>query len=304
LFGVCIIQIKPQLEKLLNLPDDSLTKEIKLTQDLMELFIKYQIPSDLISFGGKPDVAGSQKLADVKKHVTAMQAMIQLSRDKELKEQREVTAYAILDSGSTSGAAYRSYGRLIRPILPMPRRKAVVSIGSAAAFAEPSDKTAAGEEEDYTSFGDSLDRKFEILDEDHALRPTILGIGTTWNKRSQKALLASPTEETMVQSHQISEKIRAFDLLDSLTRTGALSCDYADFHVIMAATHCFEHGLMETLVKDNINPIEKVERSTLIVATTVQNRPAIELVKPEHVERVSTYSPSLFAAVPPRAIKN
>merc|ERR1719456_704588 len=44
LFGVLVVQIKPQLEKLLNLPEDSLTKEIKLTQDLMQLFIKYQIP--------------------------------------------------------------------------------------------------------------------------------------------------------------------------------------------------------------------------------------------------------------------
>ncbi|CAE7292036.1 unnamed protein product, partial [Symbiodinium necroappetens] len=50
LFAVLVVQIKPQLEKLLNLADDSLTKEIKLTQDLMQLFIKYQIPSDLLSF--------------------------------------------------------------------------------------------------------------------------------------------------------------------------------------------------------------------------------------------------------------
>src|SRR5690242_12719707 len=34
LFGVCVIQIKPALEKVLNLPDDALTKEIALTQDL------------------------------------------------------------------------------------------------------------------------------------------------------------------------------------------------------------------------------------------------------------------------------
>lgn len=32
LFGVCVVQIKPQLEKVLRLPDDSLTKEIQLTQ--------------------------------------------------------------------------------------------------------------------------------------------------------------------------------------------------------------------------------------------------------------------------------
>merc|ERR1719401_358796 len=52
LFGVLVIQVKPQLEKVLNLAEDSLTKEIKLTQDLMQLFTKYQIPSDLLSFDG------------------------------------------------------------------------------------------------------------------------------------------------------------------------------------------------------------------------------------------------------------
>ena len=43
LFGVCIIQIKPQMEKVLNLPDGALTKEIQLTQDLMQMFIEYQV---------------------------------------------------------------------------------------------------------------------------------------------------------------------------------------------------------------------------------------------------------------------
>jgi hypothetical protein len=52
LFGICVIQIKPQLEKALNLSRDSLTKEIELTQDLMQMFTTYQIPSDLLSFEG------------------------------------------------------------------------------------------------------------------------------------------------------------------------------------------------------------------------------------------------------------
>ena len=51
LFGVCVIQIRPQLERLLGLPPESLTKEIKLTQDLLELFVKYHIPSDLLTAG-------------------------------------------------------------------------------------------------------------------------------------------------------------------------------------------------------------------------------------------------------------
>ena len=32
LFGVLVIQVRPALERVLNLPDDSLTREIKLTQ--------------------------------------------------------------------------------------------------------------------------------------------------------------------------------------------------------------------------------------------------------------------------------
>ena len=41
LFAVAVVQIKPQLERLLNLPNDALTKEVKLCQDLMSLFIEY-----------------------------------------------------------------------------------------------------------------------------------------------------------------------------------------------------------------------------------------------------------------------
>jgi hypothetical protein len=43
LLGVLVLHIKPQLEVLLNLPPDALTKEIALTQDLMDMFIKYQV---------------------------------------------------------------------------------------------------------------------------------------------------------------------------------------------------------------------------------------------------------------------
>ena len=47
IFGVCVIPIKPQLEFVLG--PNSLTKEIKLTQELMELFCEYQIPCDVLS---------------------------------------------------------------------------------------------------------------------------------------------------------------------------------------------------------------------------------------------------------------
>ena len=49
-------QMKAQLERLLRLPPESLTKEIRLTQDLTELFLHCQIPADLLTAG--PILAG------------------------------------------------------------------------------------------------------------------------------------------------------------------------------------------------------------------------------------------------------
>ena len=87
-FGVCVIQLKPQLEKLLGLPDGSLTKEIQLTQDLLSLFVDYQVPSDLLSFDGSPELDVSQKLIAVKSHVKAVMDMVENTKQRQLEEER------------------------------------------------------------------------------------------------------------------------------------------------------------------------------------------------------------------------
>jgi hypothetical protein len=46
-----------------------------------------------------------------------------------------------------------------------------------------------------------------------------------------------------------------------------------------------------------MNPIEKVERSTLIVASTIHQQPAEDLIRPEVLETVALYSPLLFGKV-------
>ena len=81
------------MEKLLRLPPDSLTKEIKLTQDLLELFMDYQIPSDLLSYDGTPEVEPEEKLSKVRRYVEAMQSLIQGEKQKELDEARQREAY-------------------------------------------------------------------------------------------------------------------------------------------------------------------------------------------------------------------
>ncbi len=57
------LAITRQLERVLNLPPESLTKEIQLTQKLLDLFITYQIPSDLLSYDGDAAANGTAKVA-------------------------------------------------------------------------------------------------------------------------------------------------------------------------------------------------------------------------------------------------
>ena len=173
----------------------------------------------------------------------------------------------------------------------------VTPTSSPASGAPPSDGAGPpGASDDYTKLPAELDRKFEALDDDGALRPTIINPGEVWTRSSQKGLLTAPTQTTLRAAEQKAEKNRAFDLLDALTKSGALPVDQASLHVVLAATHCFDRTLVDTVIQGNVNPIEKVERSLLIVATTLHRRPAIDLLADDQRERFLTYSPRLGPA--------
>merc|ERR1712137_1308576 len=123
-------------------------------------------------------------------------------------------------------------------------------------------------------------------DTDAALHATILKTGETWRRKFQKALLATPTEEELETEQQDKEKNKAFDLLDAISRSGAMKIDCASFHVVVASTHCFDETLINTVIQENCNPIEKIERSALIVSSTIHEQPPEELIKPEHLDRI------------------
>ena len=84
------------------------------------------------------------------------------------------------------------------------------------------------------------------------------------------------------------------DLLDALTRSGTLAVDEASLHVVLAATHSFDKTLMATVVQDNVDPIEKLERSALILGAAVHSLPVEALVTPESLPRIKTFSPALL----------
>src|SRR6185312_8416603 len=118
--------------------------------------------------------------------------------------------------------------------------------------------------------------------EDGALRSTTITTGGTWNKKSQTSLLSSPMRTTLGVDEQTNARNEAYDLLDALTKSGALSLDHVSLHIVLATTHCFDQSLIDTVVIKNVNPIEKVERSFLLVATTIHDTSAESLIKQEH----------------------
>lgn len=99
----------------------------------------------------------------------------------------------------------------------------------------------------------------------------------------------------MREAEQKEAKNMAFDLLDALTRSGVLAVAEASLHVVLAATHCFDKTVVNAVVQDNVNPVEKVERSVLIVSSAISGKSVAELVKPDQLDRVLQYSPVLAA---------
>eukprot|EP01125_Pyxidicula_operculata_P007407 TRINITY_DN251_c0_g4_i1.p1 TRINITY_DN251_c0_g4~~TRINITY_DN251_c0_g4_i1.p1 ORF type:complete len:1123 (+),score=394.88 TRINITY_DN251_c0_g4_i1:223-3369(+) len=492
LFGVVTLQIKPQLEKLLKLPNGSLTKELKLMQDLLDLLITYQIPSDQLSYDGDEKANPVEKINQVKEYVKVMQEMIHGKKQDEIKEAILVEAFENpelinddivkecesesecddFDDDECEIEEERCYSAQIEceeamdinydlmeckssimlsddaPMMMMKEemveedlapvlkskaraapqkmskkrekeeevvekkkvkrdepkrekmadkkmsapkkdkekdapaeeksRKSVAAPKPAAKqqaqkkqeeqpqakqqppqqqqpqqpqqqqqqqpqqdqqqqeqkpaepkkddpkpednqpeIPEPKDDTEEVEEVedeedeeeeeeieeiDVTKIPSTLDKKFEELDEDAAVRPTIIHFSEEWTKKSQKSLLSKQETQVLLVEQQGEERKKAFDLLDALSRSGNLPFDQATLHVVVGATHCFAKSLLNTVIQDNMNPIEKLERSLLIMTSTITQEDPAKLIKEEQYARASLYCPAIFGLPKPERV--
>ena len=102
---------------------------------------------------------------------------------------------------------------------------------------------------DYTQLPGWLDANFDRFDEFNALRATTIKLGGVWSRRSQAGLLSKPVTARMAAEAQRKERSRAFDLLDALSKSGALALSSTELHVVVAATHCFDLDVMNTVVQ-------------------------------------------------------
>lgn len=160
---------------------------------------------------------------------------------------------------------------------------------------QPAELVDAQEEvEDYTKLPSKLDAAFDRLDEDHAVRPAIIKPGDKWQRARQKALILSkdkPKMERLSSEDLNKERNAVFDMLDALTRSGALPIENAAVHIVIGAIHSFDHTVMNTVVQRNMNPIESMERSSLIMASTLFQAPSVDaLVQASQVGRLREIS--------------
>jgi hypothetical protein len=365
-FGVCIIQIKPQLEKLLGLPNGALTKEIQLTQDLMSLFVDYQVPSDLMTFDGPAEYTLADKLEAVKEHVESIKTMIASSKESQLKNEimkagmrTEMSSGAPMTFGAPSTFGFRGEGsgahsslrsaahppgcgvlgqsfgaaaasstgatglfgsapapeqlegssersssrrRLVGGGGPAPPTPSADQLSSAPSTSAPALKKKGVQEkvksikvkeaapsqqvgidstsltvpsstisgaEDFTMIPKALDAKLEELELDLALRSTVIKASSNWTRTRQENFLTTPATLALTASDIATERKKALDLLDAISRSGTLAIDCSELHVFVAVSHCFDNDVLGTVVQDNINPIVKVERSSLLLASTI-----------------------------------
>lgn len=326
-FGICIIQIKPQLERLLSLPEGSLTKEIQLTQDLMSLFVDYQIPSDLLSFVGAADANVADKVFAVKGYVKAVMEVIESAKQKQLNDEKrkaemrenvngprqesrsERSAHATRNLNGASSMKFQASSMMMKMGDVQPLKMGEAGSDEARtrssppqdeAFADESDSSSdsasaskehqtkfdsssaskSSSAEDFTLIPKLLDAKLEQLDKDGALKSTILKAGREWTRSRQENLLVSPkvTHLNDATGGVDSEGKKTMDLLTAISRSGSLPIDASELHIVIAVTHGFDRQIMNTIIEDNVNPIEKVEKSLLLVASTIHNLPGSELL--------------------------
>jgi len=150
-------------------------------------------------------------------------------------------------------------------------------------------------QKDWTKMPNLLTSNVAKYSDNACLRPTILTVGQTWVRETKPGLLSKSVKNTSFSNEeQQKEKNRAYDLLDALTTSGELDFDNCHLHVVMCATHCFDQTLLDVICQSNVNPVEVVERSAMIMACTIHGVDPLELVEENERGRMELYSSSLF----------
>merc|ERR1711879_641494 len=94
---------------------------------------------------------------------------------------------------------------------------------------------------DVSNLAKNLNENLEKWDVNDSLHSTILSVGDVWKRKIGRS---SSLWEDLNGESQVMERNNAFDLLDALSRSGNLSVDDVDIHIVAPMTHVFDNTLV------------------------------------------------------------
>jgi hypothetical protein len=114
-----------------------------------------------------------------------------------------------------------------------------------------------------------LERRFDGIGEDSVVRSAIINLGDVWTLSQQSGLMGQRVTSRISTGRQAAARTKAFDLLDALTKAGAISIECASVHVVITAACCYDKSLMNCLVEGNVNPINAAESALLALVEVI-----------------------------------
>lgn len=363
-FGFCVIRVKPQLEALLNLPTNSITNEIQLIQDLLQLLVECQIPPNFVSFNGPESTPTEGKLNVVESHVKARLDGIQGIKDSqlsgkiekkpympELNELKSSTDLSFSARDSTSGVNsrlsmmkkmkaksrslsvlsskpggalqgefspqtsavlkedvyVRADGKKVRRVRVKRKQSTVISAPSISSditanyladegaskqnefhllhekdsmgISPTNGKEIAQHPTNFSEIPRQLDQLLQSYGNcNHTLRSVTHATVDQWELKRQENLPTKLQAFNIEASGVKGETNKALYLLEVLSSSGSLPIVSGELHIIVSVCHSFEKNVMDTIIINNVNPIEKVDFSSLLVASCIHEESIPKMV--------------------------
>lgn len=284
-FALAVVEVKPQLEYLLNLSVGSLTKEVQLTQDLIKLFVDYQMPPDMLTYIGESTDTSTQ-IEYVKAQVTKMNDMLDQARQQEIIKKR------VNEAVNNSPHDDYDYDDVFNE--PSNRSKVNSARQQPRPLVQLNSTQVQPNTTDYTLLPALLESRIQQLDPDAGLSATTISLGKMWTLFSKQSV-QSPVVTTKIDStERAADQSQAIRLLTALSKSGTIPFEHSELHTLVPFTQSFDETLINIVVQEDKNPIDAVERSSLVIATTIFNQPAKDLVAQNQVSRLTALFPELF----------
>jgi len=225
----------------LNLPSESLSKEVQLTQAIIELFAQHQIPSHYLCVGPWPpssEANESETVAVVRGHVVKMQGLLKANKvDAELTAGGIVSQQASVEAPRGSrdlgpAEAHPSPGTHSLNYQNHNYRNCIPSSGLITPTSSHAFPILGGT--DFWRFPARVERQCEHFGCDDVLHPTIITATRNWIKHSPsspgKMLIPWLAEIELLKCCLVglemdektkrAERIACFHLLDALSKSG------------------------------------------------------------------------------------